>query len=60
VGALLIFDITKLKTFDSLERWLQELEQFAEPGIVTMIVGNKSDLKKLREVTTEQALQFAE
>jgi Ras-related protein Rab-11A len=26
VGALLIFDITKMKTFESLERWLQELE----------------------------------
>ena len=60
MGALLVYDITKSQTFDSLDKWIAELEQFAEAGIVTMIVGNKTDLKKLREVEKEVAAIYAE
>ena len=42
-----------------MERWLKELRDHAEPGIVVMLVGNKSDLKHLRTVQTEEAMQFA-
>ena len=51
-----MYDITKMKTFESVERWLQELNQFAESSIVIMLVGNKTDLAKLREVTKETAV----
>mmetsp|Transcript_10923 Transcript_10923/g.11062 ORF Transcript_10923/g.11062 Transcript_10923/m.11062 type:complete len:181 (+) Transcript_10923:27-569(+) len=60
VGALLVYDITKEKTFESLDRWMLELEQFAEPGISTMIVGNKTDMKKLREVKQQDASDYSE
>ena len=33
VGALVVYDITKTKTFESVERWLEELGQYAESGI---------------------------
>jgi GTPase SAR1 family protein len=42
-----------------VERWLKELRDHAEAGIVVMLVGNKSDLKHLRTVQTEDAMQFA-
>uniref|UniRef100_A0A7S0ZUY4 Uncharacterized protein n=1 Tax=Noctiluca scintillans TaxID=2966 RepID=A0A7S0ZUY4_NOCSC len=60
VGALLVYDISKRSTFDSLERWLQELRDHADPNIVIMLVGNKSDLKHLRATTQEETLAFAE
>jgi len=60
VGALLVYDITKQLTFDNLERWLRELREHAEPNIVIMLVGNKSDLKHLRSIQTEDAASFAE
>ena len=60
LGALLVYDITKSKTFESVERWLQELQQYGEPGMVVMLVGNKSDLNKIREVKKEDAIEFAE
>lgn len=60
MGALLVYDITKMKTFESVERWLQELHQYAENGIVVMLVGNKTDLHKLREVRKEEAAEYAE
>jgi len=45
VGALLVYDISKHATFEACERWLNELRDHAEPNIVVMLVGNKSDLR---------------
>ena len=59
VGALLVFDIAKSVTYKNVERWLTELRENAAENIVIMLVGNKSDLKHLREVPTEEALEFA-
>merc|ERR1712054_256999 len=60
VGALLVYDITKQVTFKNCERWLQELRENASGNIVIMLVGNKIDLRHLREVPTETAKEFAE
>lgn len=60
VGALLVYDISKQVTFENVERWLKELRDHAEPNIVIMLVGNKSDLKHKRAVSTETAMAFAE
>jgi small GTP-binding protein len=60
VGALLVYDIAKNVTFKNVERWLTELRENAAPNIVIMLVGNKSDLRHLREVPTETAKEFAE
>jgi Ras-related protein Rab-11A len=40
-------------------RWLKELRDHADSNIVVMLVGNKSDLRHLRAVPTEEAKQFA-
>jgi hypothetical protein len=53
-GALLVYDMTKHSTYESLERWLKELKDHADPNIVIMLVGNKSDLRHLRNVTTDE------
>lgn len=60
VGALLVYDISKHVTFENVERWLKELRDHAEPNIVVMLVGNKSDLRHRRTVPTEEAMAFAE
>jgi len=60
VGALLVYDIAKQITFDNVERWLNELRDHADSSIVIMLVGNKSDLRHLRAVSTEVAAGFAE
>eukprot|EP01113_Clastostelium_recurvatum_P009225 TRINITY_DN1441_c0_g1_i1.p1 TRINITY_DN1441_c0_g1~~TRINITY_DN1441_c0_g1_i1.p1 ORF type:complete len:220 (-),score=36.20 TRINITY_DN1441_c0_g1_i1:185-844(-) len=60
VGALLVYDIAKHATYKNVERWLLELRENADRNIVIMLVGNKSDLRHLREVPTEEAKDFAE
>jgi small GTP-binding protein len=60
VAALLVYDITKLHTFQNVEKWLQELKDYADDNIVVMLVGNKTDLNNLRAVKVEDAQAFAE
>ncbi|KAL6982136.1 Ras-related protein raba3 [Sarracenia purpurea var. burkii] len=60
LGAMLVYDITKRHSFDHVTRWVEELRAHADSSIVIMLVGNKSDLTDLREVPTEDAVEFAE
>eukprot|EP00882_Tetradesmus_deserticola_P001121 GHRQ01001214.1.p1 GENE.GHRQ01001214.1~~GHRQ01001214.1.p1 ORF type:complete len:217 (+),score=67.13 GHRQ01001214.1:165-815(+) len=60
VGALLVYDITKSVTFENVERWLKELRDHADSNIVIMLVGNKSDLRHLRSVNTDDAQGYCE
>ena len=60
VGALLVYDISKHSSFENVERWLKELRDHAEANIVVMLVGNKSDLRPLRAVETDDAMAFSE
>lgn len=59
VGALLVYDISKQITYDNVTRWLKELRDHADNNIVIMLVGNKSDLRHLRAVPTEDSKNFA-
>lgn len=60
VGALLVYDVTRHSTFESVERWLKELRDHTDPNIVVMLVGNKSDLRHLVAVSTEDGRSLAE
>ena len=60
MGALLVYDITKLKSFENIEKWLQELRDNGQPNMALMLIGNKTDLAKMREVKTEDAATYAE
>ncbi|KAF3839533.1 hypothetical protein F7725_018250 [Dissostichus mawsoni] len=60
VGALLVYDITKHLTYESVERWLKELYDHADPHIVVMLVGNKTDLDSERSVPIDEAKDYAE
>ncbi|KAK9162036.1 hypothetical protein Syun_002938 [Stephania yunnanensis] len=55
LGALLVYDVTKPTTFENVSRWLKELRDHADSNIVIMLIGNKTDLKHLRAVATEDA-----
>ncbi|KAF8543787.1 GTP-binding protein yptV1 [Trichophaea hybrida] len=59
VGALLVYDISKHLTYENVTRWLKELRDHADSNIVIMLVGNKSDLRHLRAVPTDDSKAFA-
>ena len=59
-GAILTFDITNRKSYERIIYWLDELKQkknLDDMGLV--LVGNKSDLSDIREVSFEEAEKFA-
>ncbi|KAJ9509042.1 hypothetical protein QJQ45_001531 [Haematococcus lacustris] len=56
----LILNLHPAATFENVERWLKELRDHADSNIVIMLVGNKSDLRHLRCVLTEDAQAFCE
>lgn len=58
-GAIIIYDITKIKTFENVEQWLNEIKQNVGNTIPFLMVGNKSDLKFLRNIDYEEALEKA-
>jgi len=58
VGALLVYDISKRQSYDNVIRWLKELRDHADSNIVICLVGNKKDLRHLRQVNTDDAKQF--
>ncbi|KAJ7552335.1 hypothetical protein O6H91_06G050700 [Diphasiastrum complanatum] len=60
VGALVVYDITQAQTFEHVPRWLEELKSHADNNIVIMLVGNKADLANLRDVSIEDAKEYAE
>ncbi|KAE9620798.1 hypothetical protein Lal_00019466 [Lupinus albus] len=60
VGALLVYDVTRRATFENVDRWLKELRNHTDANIVVMLVGNKSDLRHLVAVSTEDGKSYAE
>ena len=54
-----MYDIANRSTYENVERWLKEIRDYADNDIVTLLVGNKSDLRHLRAVLTDEAKTFA-
>ena len=59
-GALLVYDITRRDTFLHLNKWLEEAQQHAQPNMVILLIGNKSDLEHRRAVSTDEGKAFAQ
>ncbi|KAA8527322.1 hypothetical protein F0562_034581 [Nyssa sinensis] len=60
VGALIVYDISRRTTFDSIGRWLDELKTHSETTVARMLVGNKCDLENIRAVSVEEGKSLAE
>lgn len=60
VGALIVYDISRRTTFDSVGRWLDELKTHCDTTVAMMLVGNKCDLDNIRDVSIEEGKSLAE
>jgi len=57
-GGLVIFDVTKSKTFDKLTEWIQSFRE-ARGEQSLFLIGNKIDLEDNIKITPDQAKKFA-
>ena len=59
VGALLVYDITRRESFNHIIKWLSEIKENASKDITIILIGNKNDLEKGRQVSFEEGESFA-
>jgi len=60
VGALLVYDVTRPKTFEAIkDKWLSDFQKYVENEGSYILIGNKIDLKEDRKVETTQGEELA-
>jgi len=60
LGVIIVFDVTNMVSFQNIQQWLLEVEEFsASSAIPRILVGNKADLTDRREVEAAVAEDFA-
>lgn len=58
-GALILFDLANRDSFENVEKWLQDIRDVAREDVVIVLIGNKADLAAKRQVSREEAEEFA-
>ncbi|XP_033223152.1 ras-related protein Rab-21 [Belonocnema kinseyi] len=58
-GAILVYDITDKASFQKVKNWVKELKKMLGSDICLAIAGNKVDLEKERNVSIEEAEEYA-
>jgi len=58
LGALLIFDLTSISSFEHLPQWIEEVRGNVQTDIPLLLVGNKSDLLNQRAISLEEINDF--
>ena len=53
-GALVVYDVTKIESFNNVDKWISDLRNNTDEKLVIMLIGNKIDLDKERTVKTEE------
>lgn len=68
----MVFDVTNRESFTNLKRvkkiekfeliikWFMEIDNYAQPDVEKILVGNKIDLVQARAVKTAEAVDFAQ
>ena len=59
-GAFVVHDISRKETFNSVEKWVDELKNNGDEGVCILLIGNKCDLEEQRQISTEEALKKSE
>ena len=52
-GAFVVYDITRKSSYESIDKWVNDLKATADKKLTIVIIGNKCDLEDQRQVTKE-------
>ena len=58
-GVCIVFDLTDKQSFENINSWFTEIEKYASNNIKKILVGNKCDISKDREISYKEANEFA-
>ena len=57
-GVFLVFDITDKKSFENLNKWIEDVKENSPKDCKYIIIGNKSDLSDQRTISTFEIDKF--
>lgn len=58
-GIVLMYDITKMTSFRGISFWFDKIRQYAPTNVEILVLGNKRDMEKNREVSQEMGAEAA-
>ena len=57
---LLVYDISKIKSFEEIKNYyVSKIRESCSKNIPILLLGNKTDLEEIRQVTQEQGIELA-
>ena len=56
----MVYDITSQSSFENLDQWIKDVKEVTQNDVITVLIGNKSDLSANRQVSVEVAEEFAQ
>ena len=59
-GIILTFDITNSTSFQNINRWYDEAQNYLQKSVPKLLIGNKADLSSQRTVRAEDAKELAD
>ena len=59
VCACIVYDITNRSSFEDIQIWIDDCTKQTAKSVLLVLVGNKSDLNDIREVSYEEGKAFA-
>ena len=54
-GAFIVYDITSRKSFDNVDKWIEEIKEKIPNYIKLLVIWNKIDLDEQRVISTGEA-----
>ncbi|CAG9328617.1 RAB19_1 [Blepharisma stoltei] len=58
-GIFVVFDLANRNSFFNVKQWIKDIEEFSNISLA-ILIGNKSDLINQREISFEEAKDFAD
>jgi len=57
-GVLIVYDVSNRETFNNIDKWINNINKFAQQNVLILLVGNKSDSTN-RQVKIEEGINKA-
>ncbi len=57
-GSLIVYDISNKKSFNKIEKWINEIKEKSPHHCINVLIGNKSDLSVERKVDCEEGVNL--
>ena len=54
-GVIIVYDICRQKSFENVDKWIDDFKSKADEDAVILLIGNKNDLDEKREVSKAEA-----